>query len=389
MAFRVEFPFLSSHGSTVNTEVNHLSELDRSFLSEESFNEILALERKRTARSKRPFILMLINIAELPYGDNGGHYGLCKKLVSCLKSSIRDTDALGWYLYDKVIGILYTEIGDSSPKIAADIIVSRVRVALSSCLNARKANSIRITLFFYPEESGNPSQKSGPERILYPDIEHRNSMKKVSLIFKRAMDIAGSIFILLLLLPVMIVISALVRLTSDGPVLFKQERIGRFGKKFYFLKFRSMYANNDSSIHQQYVSKLINSSDEHSDCNGKNQVFKITDDPRITPVGRFLRRTSLDEFPQFLNVLKGHMSLVGPRPPIPYELDCYDIWHRRRILEMKPGITGLWQVHGRSRTSFNDMVRLDIRYIDEWSLWLDIKLLFQTPWVVVTGKGAY
>jgi len=140
-----------------------------------------------------------------------------------------------------------------------------------------------------------------------------------------------------------------------------------------------MYINNDPEIHHKYVKDLIRSS-ESKPANGapeKQQIFKIQNDPRVTPIGRFLRKMSLDELPQFINVLRGEMSLVGPRPPIPYELEDYDIWHRRRILDMKPGITGLWQVEGRSRTSFNDMVRLDIQYMTNWSIWLDLKTSIQ------------
>ncbi|MGC2230023.1 MAG: sugar transferase, partial [Candidatus Acidiferrum sp.] len=122
---------------------------------------------------------------------------------------------------------------------------------------------------------------------------------------------------------------------------------------------------------------------------GKPAVFKITNDPRVTPIGRFLRKTSLDELPQFWNVLRGEMSLVGPRPPVPYEFKIYNIWHRRRVLEVKPGVTGLWQVSGRSRMSFDDMVRLDLRYTQSWSLWLDVKILMATPRAVLTGEGAY
>jgi lipopolysaccharide/colanic/teichoic acid biosynthesis glycosyltransferase len=118
-------------------------------------------------------------------------------------------------------------------------------------------------------------------------------------------------------------------------------------------------------------------------------VFKLTNDPRITPIGRLLRRTSLDELPQFLNVLKGQMSLVGPRPPIPYEVDCYEAWHKRRLLTVKPGITGLWQVKGRSRTTFDEMVRLDLQYARTWSLWLDLKIILKTPGAMVSGDGAH
>ncbi len=153
-----------------------------------------------------------------------------------------------------------------------------------------------------------------------------------------------------------------------------------------------MYTNNDPQVHQEYVQRFIaGQAENNSSENGEDRpvVFKITNDPRVTPVGRFLRKTSLDELPQFWNVLRGEMSLVGPRPPVQYEFDVYDVWHRRRVLEVKPGITGLWQVSGRSRTCFDDMVRLDLRYTQSWSLWLDLRILAATPRAVFTGDGAY
>jgi lipopolysaccharide/colanic/teichoic acid biosynthesis glycosyltransferase len=138
----------------------------------------------------------------------------------------------------------------------------------------------------------------------------------------------------------------------------------------------------------EYVKRLIEGN-ASPDAATNGRVYKITADPRLTRVGRFLRRTSLDELPQFLNVLRGDMSMVGPRPPIPYELEAYDVWHRRRLLEVKPGITGLWQVSGRSRIPFDDMVRLDLRYAKTWSLWLDFRILLRTPRAVFSGEGAY
>jgi lipopolysaccharide/colanic/teichoic acid biosynthesis glycosyltransferase len=147
-----------------------------------------------------------------------------------------------------------------------------------------------------------------------------------------------------------------------------------------------MYTNSDHNRHKDYIKKFISEGEDNGNVPG---VFKLSNDPRITPIGNFLRKTSLDELPQFINVLMGDMSLVGPRPPIPYECELYDIWHRRRLLSVKPGITGLWQVTGRSSTTFDEMVRLDLKYINEWSLLLDIKLLLKTPWVILTGKGAY
>jgi lipopolysaccharide/colanic/teichoic acid biosynthesis glycosyltransferase len=150
-----------------------------------------------------------------------------------------------------------------------------------------------------------------------------------------------------------------------------------------------MYSNNDPKIHREYVEKFIAGKAAEARSDSGSVVYKIMDDPRITPVGRLLRKISFDEIPQFWNVLCGDMSLVGPRPPVAYEFRVYDIWHRRRVLEVKPGVTGLWQVSGRSRTSFDDMVRLDLRYSQSWSLWLDLKILAATPRAVLTGDGAY
>jgi lipopolysaccharide/colanic/teichoic acid biosynthesis glycosyltransferase len=220
-------------------------------------------------------------------------------------------------------------------------------------------------------------------------LHRENIGKKATRLVKRGIDIAGALTGLILLSPAFLVIALAIKLASHGPILFKQERIGQYGIRFTFLKFRSMYYLSDSKIHQEYVRRLIsgNSDCKQSDDNGG--VYKLMDDPRITAVGKFLRRTSLDELPQFINVLRGEMSLVGPRPPIPYETEAYDIWHRRRFLEIKPGITGLWQVKGRSRLKFDEMVRLDIQYARDWSLGLDLKILLATPRAVFLGKGAY
>jgi lipopolysaccharide/colanic/teichoic acid biosynthesis glycosyltransferase len=210
---------------------------------------------------------------------------------------------------------------------------------------------------------------------------------------KRVMDIVGSLMMIIGLSPLFLVIAMAIKMTSEGPVLFRQRRVGQHGSTFVFLKFRSMYVGNDSQVHREYVTKLIAGQAERKPSNGNgngngNGVYKLTDDPRITKVGSFLRRTSLDELPQFFNVLKGEMSLVGPRPPIAYEVEAYDIWHRRRLSEAKPGITGLWQVSGRSRVTFDDMVRLDLRYAKTWSPWMDVKILLRTP-AAMFGDGAH
>jgi exopolysaccharide biosynthesis polyprenyl glycosylphosphotransferase len=231
--------------------------------------------------------------------------------------------------------------------------------------------------------------RNGSIAPLYPDLAQRDDARRLSRVVKRTIDILGSVLALLLLLPAFLAIAMAVKLTSPGPILFRQKRIGQYGIPFTFLKFRTMHTANDPQIHKEFVTRFINGDTRPAaETNGK-AVYKITKDPRLTPVGGFLRRTSLDELPQFINVLRGEMSLVGPRPPILYELDAYDVWHRRRVLEVKPGITGLWQVSGRSRLRFDDMVRLDLRYAQAWSIWLDLKILVRTPKAVLLGEGAY
>ncbi|HSI89356.1 MAG TPA: sugar transferase, partial [Pyrinomonadaceae bacterium] len=193
---------------------------------------------------------------------------------------------------------------------------------------------------------------------------------------------------ILFLSPLMAVIAVIIRAGSRGPVVFKQERVGMDGRVFLCYKFRTMYADVDDGMHRDAYRRNINGNNEPN-CDEPEQVFgKVPDDPRITPAGRWLRRTSLDELPQLFNVIKGDMSIVGPRPPIPYEVEEYQLRHRKR-LDMKPGITGLWQVSGRSRLSFEEMVRIDLYYIENWSLWLDLRIIVLTLPAVFRGDGAH
>ncbi|MCL6429533.1 MAG: sugar transferase [Anaerolineae bacterium] len=207
-------------------------------------------------------------------------------------------------------------------------------------------------------------------------------------LWKRLFDVAISVLALVVLAPLMAAIAAAVRLDSPGSILYRQERVGEKGKPFVMLKFRSMRVDADPALHMAHVARLIggNLSPGHLGP-GPGETLKMRDDPRVTRVGRVLRKLSLDELPQLFNVLRGEMSLVGPRPPLPYEVALYKDWHRRR-LEALPGITGLWQVEARNRVSFDEMVRLDLRYIEEQSLWLDLKILARTPLAVVSGRGA-
>jgi exopolysaccharide biosynthesis polyprenyl glycosylphosphotransferase len=194
---------------------------------------------------------------------------------------------------------------------------------------------------------------------------------------KRVLDFSAALVLLILLAPVMALIAIVVRLDSHGSALFRQTRCGKNGRPFTFLKFRGMVADAEERLAEI----------EHLN-EAQGPIFKIREDPRVTRVGRFIRRTSLDELPQLWNVLRGEMSLVGPRPPIPSEVVRYEPWQRNR-LGSTPGITGLWQVSGRSELSFDDMVRLDVEYIERWTFWLDLQILFRTVATVISARGAY
>ena len=205
----------------------------------------------------------------------------------------------------------------------------------------------------------------------------KTPMRGLGLIVKRAFDIIASSIMLILISPVLLVTALAIKFTSKGPVIYKQQRIGKNGKFFMMLKFRSMVENADSQLEQL---------EKYNEIEGL--AFKMKNDPRVTKVGRFIRKYSIDELPQLINVIKGDMSLVGPRPPLPYEVEKYGDWEWRR-LEVLPGITGLWQVSGRSDLSFQQWVNLDIYYIENWSLGLDLKILLKTIPVVIKGEGAY
>jgi len=203
-------------------------------------------------------------------------------------------------------------------------------------------------------------------------------------VYKRVFDFVFAAAALLFLAVPFLIIAALIKFSSKGSVFFRDTRIGKDGKPFKFYKFRTMYLNSDDTIHREFVSEFIKQNGEEK--NGK--IRKITDDPRVTRIGKFLRKTSLDELPQLFNVLRGEMSLVGPRPCLPYEWEQYDEWHRRRF-SVIPGCTGLWQVSGRSAVDFNDMVILDLFYIDNMSPLLDLKIIFKTIPVMLLAKGGY
>ncbi|MBN2329981.1 MAG: sugar transferase [Candidatus Omnitrophica bacterium] len=203
--------------------------------------------------------------------------------------------------------------------------------------------------------------------------------------WKRCMDITGALAALVLFSPVFLFLYLLLKITSPGPAFFLQKRIGRGGKPFTMIKFRTMHVNADDSVHKQYLKDIIHESTQHAGALSRRTMKKLDkeNDPRIIPIGKFLRKSHMDELPQLINVLRGEMSLVGPRPPIPYEAEEYALWHQGR-LNVIPGMTGLWQVSGKNDLTFEEMCRLDIVYSRRCSPWMDLSILFRTVFVVAS-----
>ena len=380
--------------------------------SKEYYLHRLAEEKLRAERSHTPLSLLIIDIPYCKKERNNGQ--LINKLIKKLHLIMRKTDIKSWYEKDK-IAILMPD----TPKQGALKLTEKVSEEIKKITNGKDPQEGNISLMVYTygeNSSSSPSHfhslsvDSKKNTQAKYDFIHTNwkpvsqgdiavlsdsyffdmladSIVSTSISFqkgiKRSIDIIGSLIGIIITAPLLLIISALIKLTSPGPVFFKQERLGYRGEKFTFIKFRSMNSNTDADLHRNHVVNLITeSSSTHKSWS------KLENDPRITKIGKFLRKGSMDELPQLFNVLKGEMSLVGPRPPIPYEVEKYKLWHLKRIMEVTPGITGLWQTRGRGETTFNDMVRLDLAYINNWSLWLDFKIILKTFLVVLSTKGA-
>ena len=359
----------------------------RTVLTEKAFHKMISSERRRTERSHKPFLVVLLDMGDEP-PMNGSAVGLTR-ILDVLSLSIRETDAVGWYKNALVVGVMFTEIDAEEKKHILNTMLARLNTALQDKLSLQQFNQVSISFHWFPEEWGQGVPKHPRNPVLYPDVAARGNGKTIFTMIKRIMDVVGSLLALIIFGPLFLLIAIAIKVTSKGPAIFRQERMGQFGAAFTCLKFRTMYCSNDLNIHKEFMTQVIHGEYEGKDEKNGQPVYKMVHDPRITRIGRFLRHTSLDELPQFVNVLKGEMSLVGPRPPLAYEFQQYDLWHRRRVLEVKPGITGLWQVNGRSRVRFDDMVRLDLRYVRTCSFWLDIQILLQTPKAVFLGNDGF
>jgi len=355
-------------------------------LGADLFRSVLIRERKRAERSGGAVVLVLVARSDAPTTDAWA------PVIERLEAALNATDVIGWYEPGVVIGIVRSlgRVPDAlRPDQGGDGVLDD---ALGVRLTQEAARGASFRVLVHPQPIRLTGEDLGTmDRAFYPELLFRTLGARVGDAAKRAVDIVVSFVGLVLLAPLLAVIALLIRLTSSGPALFRQTRVGHLMKPFAVRKFRTMYTHADSAVHREFVTQFIAAGASNGGSNGGSHgdtLFKLTNDRRITPLGRLLRKTSLDELPQLWNVLRGDMSLVGPRPPLPYEYAQYRPWHRRRVLEAKPGVTGLWQIKGRSRTTFDDMVRLDLRYARTRSLRGDLAIMCRTPAAVISGKGA-
>ncbi len=358
--------------------------LPRHVLNEDVFRSALIRERKRADRSHRHLQLVRLELSRDPGPDGSGAWAAA---IDSVVAATDETDVLGWLEPGVALGVLLSDVPASEVVGPPGAVAARIGGELGARLQPGAVAQFSVRVHAYPGRDGQDGPSGGVrDPIFNPELSSRGRRGWNYDGIKRAVDLVGSLFLLVALSPLLALIAVLVTLGSPGPVFFRQPRIGHMMKRFTMLKFRTMQVDADPKLHQEFVSRFIRSSGKVDEPGAT--LFKLTGDPRVTPIGRLLRKTSLDELPQLWNVLRGEMSLIGPRPPLPYELVEYKLWHRRRLVEAKPGITGLWQVAGRSRTTFDEMVRLDLRYARGRSFWTDIKILLATPAAVISGKGA-
>ncbi len=341
------------------------------------FDEFLAQLHREKRRAERARTSLSLAMFHLPERNQRGALQV-DRLLESLCAVKRETDLVG-RAGDGVVAVLCPDTDESGTR-------SLLRKV------SRQAGDLPFTMNVatFPDDLFDSiAQGIEVPQVFEPFIATETADRAAGYALKRTLDVVGALFALIVLSPVMLAVALAVAVGSRGPVIFRQIRVGKGGAPFTFYKFRSMVTGGNDAIHREFVANLIKSAAEPVPAGDAEPVlYKIKADPRVTRVGRFIRRTSLDELPQLFNVLKGDMSLVGPRPPLPYELAQYQPWHLRRILSVKPGITGLWQVEGRSRVSFDEMVRMDLRYIRECSLATDLGLLARTVRVVVHCEGA-
>ena len=354
-----------------------------SICGEKEFMRVLARERARAERSDHHFSLVV-------FESRCGKQHLSEvqtHLLGELRTRMRTTDEAGWLRKNRIGAILHNATAHNAWFFAKNIQMSLLA----------DGSQLLCSVYSYPpqQQNGTTSTGDAPEKKMEetnagqqfnrdcPVEDLQSNFTKEMTRKKRCIDLLGSLLGLIILSPLFILLWGVIKVVSPGPAIYRQTRIGLGGRPFTFLKFRTMAINADTNNHREYLSSLINGDKGEQNC--APAMTKLDDnDKNIIIFGKLIRKTYLDELPQLFNVLRGDMSLIGPRPPIPYEVEEYQLWHTGRF-DMTPGMTGLWQVSGKNRLSFDQMVRLDIQYIRKQSLWMDLKILILTPWVIASG----
>ncbi len=340
--------------------------------TEEGFAGVLMRERARADRNGNGF-----SIVSFALDDQEVQSEAVRRFLGLLVERMRETDEIGW-LGRQHVGVLLF----NTPMPGAHDFVRRLKGD-----GRLPGIPAKVMVSTYPADwhPADPLKKAGPGNVAQrskPDgasaahhfQEFLPKSRRPMPLWKRGLDIAGSAVGLLVLSPVFLILAVFIKSVSPGPVFFKQRRIGYGGKPFVFWKFRTMKVDVDTTAHRELLADLIKSR-----ATGQEKPMnKLDNDPQIIPFGKFLRKSCVDELPQLINVLRGEMSLIGPRPSIPYEVENFQCWHKGRFNAV-PGMTGLWQVSGKNRLTFREMIRLDIRYRQRQTMWLDVKILLLTP----------
>ena len=341
------------------------NDLQQGIHSSEDFHKVLKRERFRADRNNHEFSLIVFDVGVLKK-----NMGAARHFIDILTSRVRISDEVG--LYDeRRLAVLLPDTSSRGARVLADNVCSEIPASASYL-------EYECFTYTYPSQKRFAVNSFSRSSRFAEDVNIKIAVGHKTPLWKRSIDIIFALIFMLALSPLLMLVAIMIKMVSPGPVFFRQKRVGRSGKIFTLYKFRTMKVNNNVAAHHEYLKELIN-----GDSNREKPMVKLKNDSRIIPMGNIVRKASIDELPQLINILCGEMSLVGPRPCIPYEAEEYLHWHARRF-DIIPGLTGLWQVSGKNNTTFKEMIRLDIEYAVRRSFLLDIKILLKTPMVVLS-----
>ena len=347
-------------------------------------------EKIRACRTGRTFSLLLFNPHKFITENGIGKVKLVETIAKVMDQEVNQTSIIGEW-DRKTLGILLLDTSPESAFALIDRLMSKMKTQGYKTIESPGRDVFKVFAFGGAKRDKAPDNGNGIRTLnrKVRDLSTFHNLEAHHEFLKCILDVLVSSTLLALLSPVFLLCAILIKIDSSGPVFYRQTRIGKGGKPFTFLKFRTMLDNSDENIHREHVKQLMNGEAGLSSTGRAGEKsYKLTEDNRVSRLGKFLRMTSIDELPQLINVIKGEMTLVGPRPHPVYEVELYDLWHSYR-LNLKPGVTGLGQVYGRFNTDYEDVYRLDLQYFKNASFMLDLEILFKTFSIVFSGRGAY